>query len=114
MAILSNVVGLDIGSHSLKAVEFRQTLRGFEDYELPNIEVTDEETNQQWMAGGNFDWMQDPPKPGESQVDSYTNDGSTASGTATFIDIRALTISGFSQSDRPEPVKGTFELHCAS
>ena len=30
MAMLSNVVGLDLGSHSLKAVEFRQTLRGFE------------------------------------------------------------------------------------
>ena len=30
MAFLSNVLGLDIGSHSLKAVEFRQTLRGFE------------------------------------------------------------------------------------
>jgi hypothetical protein len=30
MALLSNILGLDIGSHSLKAVEFRQTLRGFE------------------------------------------------------------------------------------
>lgn len=30
MAILSNIVGLDIGSHSLKAVEIRQSLRGFE------------------------------------------------------------------------------------
>jgi type IV pilus assembly protein PilM len=30
MAILSNILGLDVGSHSLKAVEFRQTLRGFE------------------------------------------------------------------------------------
>ena len=30
MALLSNILGLDIGSHSLKAVEFRPTLRGFE------------------------------------------------------------------------------------
>jgi len=30
MALLSNILGLDLGSHSLKAVEFRQTLRGFE------------------------------------------------------------------------------------
>jgi type IV pilus assembly protein PilM len=30
MAILSNILGLDLGSHSLKAVEIRQTLRGFE------------------------------------------------------------------------------------
>ncbi|HXV36926.1 MAG TPA: type II secretion system protein GspL [Myxococcota bacterium] len=30
MALLSNILGLDLGSHSLKAVELRQTLRGFE------------------------------------------------------------------------------------
>lgn len=30
MPILSNILGLDLGSHSLKAVEFRQNLRGFE------------------------------------------------------------------------------------
>jgi Tfp pilus assembly PilM family ATPase len=30
MALLSNILGLDVGSHSLKAVEFRHTLRGFE------------------------------------------------------------------------------------
>ena len=30
MAILTNIVGLDIGSHSLKAVEIRQSLRGVE------------------------------------------------------------------------------------
>jgi len=28
MALLSNILGLDVGSHSLKAVEFRHTLRG--------------------------------------------------------------------------------------
>jgi general secretion pathway protein L len=30
MALLSNILGLDIGSHSLKAVELRQTMRGVE------------------------------------------------------------------------------------
>ncbi len=30
MALLSNILGLDIGSHGIKAVEFRHTLRGFE------------------------------------------------------------------------------------
>jgi general secretion pathway protein L len=30
VAVLKNVLGLDLGSHSLKAVEFRQTLRGLE------------------------------------------------------------------------------------
>jgi hypothetical protein len=30
LALLSNILGLDLGSHSLKAVELRPTLRGFE------------------------------------------------------------------------------------
>lgn len=30
MPVLKNVLGLDLGRHSIKAVEFRQTLRGFE------------------------------------------------------------------------------------
>ena len=30
MPVLKNVLGLDIGSHSVKAVEFRQNLRGIE------------------------------------------------------------------------------------
>lgn len=34
MALLKNVLGLDIGSHTLKAVELRQTLRGLEPVQL--------------------------------------------------------------------------------
>lgn len=41
MAILSNIVGLDIGSHSLKAVEFQQTLRGFEVVALRTLPRSD-------------------------------------------------------------------------
>ena len=41
MAILSNIVGLDIGSHSLKAVEFKQTLRGFEVVALRTLPRSD-------------------------------------------------------------------------
>ena len=43
MAILSNVVGLDLGSHSLKAVEFRQTLRGVEAVALRVLPRADSE-----------------------------------------------------------------------
>ncbi len=41
MAILSNIVGLDIGSHSIKAVEIRQSLRGFEIVALRLLPRTD-------------------------------------------------------------------------
>ena len=34
MPMMKNVVGLDLGSHSIKAVEFRQTLRGLEPAQL--------------------------------------------------------------------------------
>ena len=34
MPILKNVLGLDLGSHSLKAVEVRQSLRSFEAVQL--------------------------------------------------------------------------------
>ena len=93
-----------------------ETQRGFEDYEPPNINVKDLDINQNWFAdGGNLDWLTEPPLPGESQVDSYTSDGSRASGTATFIDVNALSeYNQGKRSQRPESVDGTFEVHCAS
>jgi len=44
MALLKNVVGLDMGTHSLKAVEVRQTLRGFEVVALRTLPRRDSET----------------------------------------------------------------------
>ena len=46
MALLKNVLGLDLGSHSVKAVEVHQTLRGFETVALRTLPRRDEETNQ--------------------------------------------------------------------
>lgn len=37
MPVLRNVLGLDVGAHSLKAVEFRQSLRGFEAVQLRSL-----------------------------------------------------------------------------
>ena len=34
MPIMKNVLGLDLGSHSIKGVELRQTLRGLEPVQL--------------------------------------------------------------------------------
>jgi general secretion pathway protein L len=44
MALLKNVLGLDLGSHSLKAVEIRQTLRSFEAVALRSQPRGDPET----------------------------------------------------------------------
>jgi len=41
MPMLKNVLGLDIGAHSLKAVEFQQTLRSFEAVQLRSLLRTD-------------------------------------------------------------------------
>ena len=43
MPILKNVLGLDLGSHSLKAVELRQTLRGLEAVQLRSLPRADPE-----------------------------------------------------------------------
>jgi general secretion pathway protein L len=44
MALLKNVLGLDLGSHSLKAVEIRQSLRSFEAVAMRTLERRDDET----------------------------------------------------------------------
>jgi general secretion pathway protein L len=44
MALLKNVLGLDLGSYSVKAVEVHQTLRGFEVVALRTLPRRDEET----------------------------------------------------------------------
>ena len=37
MPVMKNVLGLDLGSHSLKAVELQQALRGFEAVQLRSL-----------------------------------------------------------------------------
>jgi hypothetical protein len=44
---------------------------------------------------------------GQSQVDAFERDGSSATGTATFLDQSSIF------ADPPgEPVQGTFEVRC--
>ena len=82
------------------------------DFDPPEITVDDDETEQKWEAGGENLLGDNGPRPGESQVDSWTSDGKSASGTATFIDTTALFRASAGLNDRPEPVKGTFEVNC--
>lgn len=43
MPVMKNVLGLDLGTHSLKAVEFRQTLRGLEAVALRSLPRADDD-----------------------------------------------------------------------
>ena len=53
-----------------------------------------------------------PEYAGASGVDSYTIDGTSASGTATFIDLFQIQLSAGGQVEPPQPVQGTFEISC--
>lgn len=78
--------------------------------DLPNVSLR--------VNDGEFEWIADPSKqmsgvePGESQVDEFTVDGNTVSGTATFVELNeTYTHSG--GGPKAQPVTGTFEASCA-
>jgi len=76
-----------------------------------------EQVNAVQVSVGDDDWIADESsdlfdvsdalQPGMSQVDSVEIDGSTVSGTATFV--RQLSVFG---GGEPETVTGTFEATC--
>lgn len=86
-----------------------------EDWDPPSIRVDLGEDDNgvpiDWRAGGEI-VESFPDLVGKSQVDSFSVDGSTATGTATFIDFFQVQLAGSGQVDDPEPVEGTFEINC--
>ena len=62
------------------------------------------------LETGNYDTV---ISEGDTQVDSFTVDGNTASGTATFVDEQAIFAALGGAADDPEPVRGSFEVTCA-
>jgi len=76
-----------------------------EDWSPPSIRIDDGENDLDWRAGDEI--VTGMVEPGMSQVDSFTNDGTRASGTATFIELYAVMTG-----DDPDPVQGTFEFAC--
>lgn len=52
MPILKNVLGLDLGSHHLKAVELRQTLRGLEAVQLRSVPRAEPEDSLSALVAG--------------------------------------------------------------
>ena len=77
----------------------------------PALRVRDNEKDQDWRAGGE-NLGDSGVRAGESQVDSYSSDGKSASGTATFIDVNALRFLDRTTNERPQPVQGSFEINC--
>lgn len=79
----------------------------------PSVRLDDDVNDRQWRAGGDIitDMLAGRDGiEGASQVDSFSSDGGSGSGTATFIDMRAVT---FAAGDAlPESVQGTFEVSC--
>lgn len=75
-----------------------------EDWDPPSIRIDDRENDIDWRAGGEVATEMIPT--GMSQVDDFTIDGSSASGTATFVDLYAA------MRGEPEAVQGTFEFNC--
>lgn len=79
--------------------------------EMPRITVNDPTTDRDWTA--------DPLREmagveeGESQVDEFTTDGTSASGSATFVDQNESFAFQGGSGVEPVPVTGTFEVRCA-
>ena len=70
------------------------------------------------VADGDREWVADPAREmfgvdeGESQVDAFTVDGNSVSGTATFVDLNESYAFQGGAGDEPEPVSGTFSVTC--
>lgn len=81
--------------------------------EPPVVNIDDNVIGHDWVADEAIYEQFSEIAPGQSQVDSYTFSGNTASGTATFLDMTAVFAWLGGTADEPEGVQGTFEVTCA-
>ena len=108
------VVGGDPDGNSLNLLLPAEGDANFDD--PPSVRVVDRGTGADWTADvslletGNYEDVLDA---GDSQVDSYTVEGNTASGTATFVDENQIFAVLGGTADSVEPVTGAFEVTCA-
>ena len=88
MAILKNVLGLDLGSHSIKAVEFKQTLRGLEPVQMRMQRRADDDSS---FAEDLREFIQSHALPTDHVVCSIAGDQiSTRLLTLPFSDQKRL------------------------
>lgn len=83
----------------------------------PNFE--DPPTVKVQTDDGDVEWIADPSREmagveaGGSQVDDFSVDGNTASGTATFVDLNETYAFQGGVGEAPVPVTGTFSVTCS-
>lgn len=80
--------------------------------QLPEASVDIEALDQEWKANEE-DFELFDLEPGTSQVDDYTIDGNTASGTATFYERNSYYAFVGGSADAVSVAEGTFEVTCA-
>ena len=83
-------------------------------WDAPAIRVEDErdaDIQPDWRAGGEVVAGYEDIS-GIARVEAYTVEGSRASGSATFIDLRAYDLAMALGDPLPDPVAGTFEINC--
>jgi len=82
----------------------------------PSVRVADRATEADWTADvtlietANYG---DVLVEGDSQLDTYSVDGNTASGTATFVDENQIFAVLGGSTEAVEPMSGSFEVSCA-
>lgn len=107
--------GYQIEDDEVATIEFDLPPEDWESYEdgrfdtvTPRVKIEDVATEETWVAdlmlADGF-----PEIAGSSQIDEWVTDGTTASGTATFIAIHPYG----APVEGAEPSQGSFELGCA-
>lgn len=79
--------------------------------EPPSVKVGVTDGDREWIADSSRDMF--GVEEGESQVDGFTVDGSSVSGTATFIDLNETYSFQGGLGDEPVPVPGSFSVSCS-
>jgi len=83
-------------------------------WDAPSVRVTDERDNvdqPDWRAGGEviaaYEDLLDV-----ARVETFSVEGSQASGSATFVDLTAYFFAAASGDPLPDLATGTFEINC--
>lgn len=102
----------DLGAGSLSLFLLQEGSDPEELDQRPEAIVTLGGTSQSWVASERkaeeFEL-----EPGISQIDSYTIDGNTATGTATFFEENSYFAFAGGGADEIQTATGTFEVTCA-
>ena len=106
-ALGAQTIGAGLGVHiDLPPMDWETSTDG---WDPPSVSVDGDDPYLDLRAGGDFIQYDNRLDPSMSQVESFDSDGHHATGTATFIDYNALTVSG-----EITPMAGSFEVTCAA